>query len=383
MVQAAAFPFPSPQGSQVYVRGMARALARRGHRVIVACYGFGQGEPDGDYTLLRAPAPRGYSNLRAGPDLTKPWLDLAMAAQLLRLRPRPDLIHAHNYEAPLAAWPACRLRGIPLLYNNHNTMSEELHRYFTRPAARSVARAVGRGLDRSVPRLADAAVAISEQAVPILESLGCPRVHHVPPGVDPADLEGVDGARARARYGLEGRPWVVYAGNPDAYQDLEVLVDAVARLEDLGLLMVSASPMDRLERRAEALLPPARRRFVRTASWPEVRDLIAAADLAALPRAVCSGYPIKLLNYLGLGRPTVCARGSARDIAGVVEVPNHDVPAFADALAALARDPAGRQALGARARVDILARFTWDAVAARLEQVYATVVRTRRGATAG
>ncbi len=365
----ACFPFPSAQGSQVYVHGMARALARRGHRVTVACYAHGEGPVDPALRLLRAPAVPGYDRLRAGPDLVKPWLDLAMAGQLARRAGDFDVIHAHNYEAPLAGYLARAVSGVPVVYNNHNTMAEELPSYFLRPGARRLARLGGRLLDRSIPRWADATVAISEEAVPLLEGLGCQRVSHVPPGIDPEDLVGGRRAATRARLGLGLRPWVVYAGNPDAYQDLETLVDAVCRLPELGLLMVSASPLDRWQLRARGL-PEARKRFVVTSSWPQVRDLLAASDLAGLPRQVCSGYPIKLLNYLGMGLPTVACQGSARPIAGVLSVPNGDVPAFALALQGLATDPARRAALGRAARADVHDRFTWEACAVRLERVY-------------
>jgi len=125
IVQAAAFPFPSPQGSQVYVRGMARALARRGHDVTVACYAHGVGEPDPEYRVVRTPAVWRYDNLRAGPHLGKPFLDVALALRLGCLE--ADVVHAHNYEAPLAAALARAWTGVTIIYNTHNTMEEELH----------------------------------------------------------------------------------------------------------------------------------------------------------------------------------------------------------------------------------------------------------------
>jgi glycosyltransferase involved in cell wall biosynthesis len=373
IVQAAAFPFPSRQGSQVYVGGMAKALAQRGHRITLACYGFGEGEVDPGIDLRTVPVPKNYRNLRAGPDWVKPFLDLRLANLLCKLAPEADLIHAHNYEAPLAAYVARRLHGTPVIYNNHNTMGEELHRYFEHPAVRSVARWAGRGLDLSIPKRADACVAISQAAKPILESLGCANVHPIPPGIDLSDLQGASRQRGRAAAQLDDRIWVVYAGNPDEYQDLEVLVDAVLRDESLGLLMVSASPMPVWEARADAL-PDCRKRFVQTDSWAHTKDLIVAADIAALPRAVCSGYPIKLLNYLGLGVPTVCAEGSARPLAGILSVPNGDVFAFQMALRTLAEERSRRLALGAAGAEFVSAHCTWDARAHDLEILYAQVL---------
>ncbi|MED5373000.1 MAG: glycosyltransferase [Myxococcota bacterium] len=387
IVQAAAFPFPSPQGSQVYVAGMARALARRGHRVTVACYHHGQGELPEGIEVLRTPRVPGYNNMRAGPDWVKPGLDLAMALQLSTLHRRtggrpPDILHAHNYEAPLAAYIARRFTGVPVVYNNHNTMGEELHRYFEHPLAQRAARRLGRVLDLQIPRRADASVAISQSALPILEGLGCRRVEQIPPGVDLEDFEGADGARARAEHGFGDRVWVVYAGNPDAYQDLEILIEAMLSVSSLGLVMVSASPLTEWERLA-AELPAARKRFLLREDWAQVRDIIAAADIAALPRTVCSGYPIKLLNYLGLGLPTVASEGSAQALPGVVSVPNHDPQAFAAALVALAQDAERRRELGEQARAGVARSCTWDAQAARLEALYLEILSGGAAPSAG
>lgn len=367
IVQAAAFPFPSPQGSQVYVRGMARALARRGHDVTVACYAHGVGEPDPEYRVVRTPAVRGYDNLRAGPDLVKPFLDAALALRLGRLE--ADVVHAHNYEAPLAAALARIWTRVPIIYNAHNTMGEELHTYFEGRLARRIAHRVGRALDRTVPRLADHALAISAPGVDSLRALGCARVSHVAPGVDPDELPETRPAE------LPPGPWVVYAGNPDRYQDLDVLVEAMRSVPEAGLLMVSASPLDEW---AASGLP--RLRLVQTASFAEVRGLLAASSVAALPRTVCTGYPIKLLNYLGMGLPTVAAEGSAQRLPGVVTVPNRDPAAMAAALRTLVVDEERCRRLGAAARDHVLTSCTWDARAVELEAVYWDVLRRTNGA---
>lgn len=382
VLQVAAFPFPSPQGSQVYVAGMARALARRGHEVTLACYAHGVGEVDPALRLLRAPPWPGYDNLRAGPDRVKPLLDLALSARLWRRRraERWDVVHAHNVEAPLVAWPAARALGAPLVYNAHTLLGVELPLYLHGAAARRAGAALGAGVDWALPRLVDAAVVLSEEAAAAMRAGGCPEVALIPPGVDAADLDGADPARARARWGLDEGPWVAYAGNPDVYQDLPVLVRAVAALhargipDAPGLLMISASPMPALEAMA-APIPAARRRFIQASAWPDVRDLLASAQLAASPRGDCPGFPIKLLNTLGLGLPTVCAPGSARDIAGVVVAPHER---FGEVILTLCRDRARREALGRAAAADVRARFTWESAAIRLEALYERLRSTRR-----
>jgi glycosyltransferase involved in cell wall biosynthesis len=190
----------------------------------------------------------------------------------------------------------------------------------------------------------------------------------VPPGIDAEELDGVRPAR------LEPGPWVVYAGNPDRYQDLDVLIDAMRRIPDVGLLMVSASSLE--EWRDCGLK---RLKLVQTSAFDEVKSLVAAADVAAIPRTVCSGYPIKLLNSLGLGVPTVVAEGSAQPLPGVVSVPNRDPIAMAESIADLVSDHERRNRLGAEARAHVRAACTWDARAHELERVYQTVISGAAG----
>ena len=340
---------------------MARALGRRGHEVSVVCYAHGQGSVDPDYRVIRTPRVPGYSNLRAGPDLVKPMLDLALAYKIASIP--ADIVHAHNYEAPIAAAMARRFTGTPIVYNAHNTMTEELPSYFEGNMARRAARRMGGWLDKTVPQLADHAVVLSSRSAPTLKRLGCADVSVVPPGVDMAELSEVKAAE------IPEGPWVVYAGNPDRYQDLDVLVEAIRQLEGVGLLMVSASPLDEW---ASAGLP----KFlaVQTSDFARVKSLMAASDLAAIPRTVCSGYPIKLLNTLGMGLPTVIAEGSAQGMPGEVPVANGDASAMARAISDLLNDRQHCIELGRLARAHVRGACTWDARARELESVYARVL---------
>jgi len=361
IVQVAAFPFPSPQGSQVFVRGMARALAARSHSVTVVCYGHGEGVVDPDYRVVRTPRVPGYNNLRAGPDWVKPFLDLALIHRIASVD--ADVVHAHNYEAAIAASVAKKFTGTPVVYNAHNTMGEELPSYFQGAQLRSLAGRFGRWLDHSVPKMADHAVVLNPGAVSTLRELGCDAVSCVPPGVDCSELDGVVPAI------LPEGPWVVYAGNPDRYQDLDVLIEAMQMIPEVGLLMVSAAPLDDW---ADCGLT--RLKCVQTADFHEVKSLIASAQVAALPRTVCSGFPIKLLNYLGLGIPAVVAEGSAPSMPGVVAVKNRDPGAMASAIRDLIEDPMRRTALGDDARAHVRSACTWGARARELEAIYAAVL---------
>lgn len=311
VLELAACPYPLHQGSQVYLRGTALALARAGHDVSILAYGHGEGEADREVRLLRGPALPGYRRTRAGPDPVKPLLDLALAAQASTVS--CDVVHAHNYEALAAALLARARTGIPVVYAAHTLLEEELPTYVSR--GRRLAGAAGGLIDATLPRQADAAIALSRRGAERLRALGCRRVWHIPPGIHPEDVEGVEPLR------IDERPTLVYAGNPDRYQDLHVLFAAMHLLPDVRLLLVSGASWEGWDVGAATV--------VHARSWAEVRRWIAGADVAAQPRAVCAGFPLKLLNYLALGVPAVVAAGSAQGLPGEVVVRDLDAAAFA------------------------------------------------------
>jgi len=340
LVFVLAAPFPSHQGTQVYVRGLARALQARGHRVTVVAYDLGEGDPGVE--AIRVPVPRGYRRMRSGPDPHKPWIDLRMAAMLSRLD--ADVFHAHHVEALAAALLA---RRRPLVYHGHTLLGEELPTYL--PRFRRSAALLGRAADRALPRLASATVAVSTGAAHVHARWGCRDVTVLPPGLDADDFPPL--APRREEHTL------VYAGNSDAYQRLDVLYAAMTHLPGWSLRVVTHDP---------AGFPPGTPLSV-ARSWADARALISRADVAALPRTLAGGYPVKLLDYLACGVPVVLSRGLARGFPGEVPVDDGDPVDFARGVREAAR-------ITRRDWAPVLLRSeSWDRRAAAMEAVYERV----------
>ena len=120
----AAFPFPLPQGSQVFVGQQARALGEAGHDVTLLCYGRGEGEC-ADVSVERIPRWLSPTPLRAGPSLGKPLADTALvAAYIAAHRRRPfDIALAHTGEAAVAGVMARRATGVPVVYVAHTLLA--------------------------------------------------------------------------------------------------------------------------------------------------------------------------------------------------------------------------------------------------------------------
>ncbi len=376
-------PFPAPRGSQVLVRDLALELARLGHRVHVVAYASSGDAPDDipGVRVHRTPRILGGGG-SFGP---RPWrlaLNLALLRTLNRVvrRHAIDIIHAHNYEAPLLGYVIRRFSGVPVVYHGHNLMADELGRYFERPSARRFAGYVGEFLDRTVPRRADYVVALSEVMATHLRTLGvaAERMQVIPPGVSwPAD-----GGLSVEDDAYPGAKVIAYCGNLDPYQEIPTLVQAmpeILRSEPEALLVIASHARDSaLEATVRQLGISGRVRLEMADGFDAVQRLLRRADVVVCPRTSWSGFPIKLLNYMAAGRPIVAAAGAARALgeAPLVVVPDGCEVALATAIVATLRDPANRARLGREGRRRVREAHDWQRLAPRVVSVYARVLAT-------
>jgi len=373
-------PFPAPRGSQVLVGELAEALSTLGHRVHVVAFGAAAGGREiPGVSVHRIPSFLGGVSAY-GP---RPW---RMALNLVQLRTlyrvvrehAIDIIHAHNYDAPLLGYAIRRLTGVPVIYHGHSVMSDELGRYFERPLARRAAAWFGHLLDRSVPRRADYVVALSAAMASHLAASGVDpeQMEVIPPGVNwPSDA-----AEAPAGDLYPGAKVIAYAGNLDPYQEVPTLVRAmreVRRAEPRALLVIATHGLDPgIVELVESLGLSSQVRVEQAEEFGSVARLLRRADVLVCPRTSWSGFPIKLLNYMAAGRPIIAAAGAARALGEgpLVVVPDGDAGELARAIVATLRDPAGRDRLGREGMRRVREAHEWHLIAPRVVSVYARVL---------
>ncbi len=375
----AACPFPTRQGTQVLIRHLAEALSRAGHQVHFVTYGYGEYEETFPFPVHRAL--RVDAGLRSGPHLMKPAADAALmvtAARVAKLY-RLDLWHVHNVEG-LGLGALLKLQtSLPLVYHAHNAIGPELPTYFRAHLAQAFASVLGDVLDRTLPRAADAVIAFDEDHKALHEVYGVPeeKIYVIPPGLDGRELQGADPARIGAlRDELGPGPLLLYAGNPDAYQNLELLWQALPRVRaarpDVRLVIATNHPPEVFAEVLAAAGSPAGvvvRPFTELA---ELRALFAVATLGLSPRTLWTGAPIKILNYLAAGLPVVACRSAARHVltpsCGRIVEP--DAEAFAGAILELLARPVGSSAK----RRQVFAQYQIDAQIHAYERVYQAVL---------
>lgn len=357
ILHVACMPFPSMQGTQVYVRGLLRAEAALGHKVALLCYGYGTEDICEGYEIIRIPNIPGYRNLRAGPDGYKVLLDILIAYKVWFLE--ADIIHVHNYEAPIAAYIR-RLRSTtPIVYTAHNLMSQELKTYFVGSIRKSFFSFLGTTLDACIPRFADHVIAIHPDTEQRLRVLGCKNVCVITPGVESL----IPCAH------LEKSSKVVYTGNLDAYQNIEIFLWLVRHNPEIDFQIITSSDPHIFHKNIHSNLE-----VIHTSKFSVVQRLLSQASLSIIPRVECSGFPMKMLNSLVLGVPVLGFADVLPQMEGVSTVTSKEE--LHTRLRDLIRDHEALALLGQKGRDEVFAKHLWEKKAIETEKIYNSLNNT-------
>jgi len=366
-----AFPFPYPQGSQIYVTDQSRALARQGFAPTLLTYGRGKGDIPDDLEVVPSPRWLAPRKMRSGPGLGKFPADAALlATYLAHHRRKPfDVALAHNAEAAVVALAARPLVGVPVVYVVHTILRYELSSYAAPRWAKGLD-AIGAGLDHWIAKRADGILALCQDAIDILEPHARGPLALIPPGLDPARAPDAKTQQdACALHQLEPGHFCLYGGNLDGYQDLELLARAAQRLDALepkGFSQIVIAT-HRLDTVPEVLRGLARLRCIQVDDFEQMRSLIHAAQSVVLCRRRRGGFPIKLLNYMEAGRPIVAFDGIAPGFGHLENAwllpPDADGDAVAEAIAGLASDTQLAERLGGAARNLLETAHRWPELA--------------------
>jgi glycosyltransferase involved in cell wall biosynthesis len=366
---------------------MTRALARRGHAVTVCT-------TDVRDAATRAPL---RSSICDGVDVRmfrnvsnalayhlQFFTPVGLRRHLRQAVSTFDIAHlhaCHNLPGAIAAAELVRA-GVPYVVSPNGT---------ARAIERRVAakRVFALTLGRQVLAKAARVVAVSQAEADQLAGLGieAAAIARVPNPVDEAEFERPpDGARFRARFGLDGRPVLLFLGKLTPRKGVADLVRAFpsidapdAVLAIAGNDMGAAAEIDATVRslRLEA-------RVLRTGllTGADRLDALAAANVVAYPsrdeifglvplEALLCGTPVVVCNDSGCGE-VIAATGG-----GLVVPPGHP-EALADALRTILRDQRTWRHRAAAGGESARRLFGAGVICRQLESLYASVLADRR-----
>jgi glycosyltransferase involved in cell wall biosynthesis len=347
-------------GAENHLLLLLPALRERGHDVrFVMLHEEEPGAAELARRLEQAGVPVEQLRMRASVD---PLAFGRLARVVGRLR--PDVLHTHLVHADFHGLPAGRLARVPLLVSTK-------HGFNPFRGRRAFAAA-----DRTVARLADAHVAISA---------GLARYLAESEGFDEAEFEVV-------HYGIvagppppepPGAPRLALIGRLIPIKGHEVLLDALVRVRrevpEVTLEMAGDGPLEaELRARAARLGLADSVSFLGRVAPPS--PVFERAEIVVVP-SLGEGFGLVALEAMERARPVVASDVGGlpeiveADVTGLV-VPSRDPAALAEAIVALARDPARAAAFGAAGRERALSAFSQERCTDRIEELYRAALET-------
>jgi glycosyltransferase involved in cell wall biosynthesis len=281
---------------------------------------------------------------------------------------RPDFIYDRYVSYNYSAVGIGRRYGIPVVLEVNSPYSLQKQTFDETLYFKHVLRL----FERKICRDATWVVVVSTPLKKFLVSIGVPheRIVVMPNGTDPDVFHpAIDGEAIRQQYGLDGKIVLGFCGILRPWHGLDLLLQAFEEVmqgrTDVHLLIVGDGP---IRAELEGLLDARglARHVTITGRQPhaKVRSFVAAMDIAVSPRATFYASPMKILEYMGMGKAIV-----APDMENIRDILTHehdgllfrpeDGGSLAKSLQHLIADVAVRSQLGQAARQKIVAERTW------------------------
>lgn len=385
-------PFFSQRGTPIAEKMLLGVLAARGHEVDVLTYAEGEAPEIPSCRIHRIAALPFTGNVRPGFSLKKLACDAVMVWKCLGLirRGRYDLVHAVE-ESAFMALLGKRLFGVPYVYDMDSGLAEQMMERF--PVLRAV-RPVLEGCERRVVQGSAGTLAVcgaladkAREYHPLglvgrLEDVSLLEVSESEDGA--ASEPGLPAPRPAPRPipGKAPEPLVVYVGNLERYQGVDLLLEGFARaraeVPGARLLVVGGPPeeAERYRRLSRERGLGAGVEFAGPRPVSALGGLLRRATVLVSPRTRGTNTPMKVYSYLDSGRPLLATRLPTHtqvltdDVALLVEP---EPEAFGQGLARLLRDEVLRERLAVNARALARREFTAEAFERKLLGFYGEV----------
>jgi glycosyltransferase involved in cell wall biosynthesis len=363
-------------GGPIYsVHGLCKALAARGHEVQVFTTNVdGPGNTD---VPLGQPVDLEGVRVRYYPcrHLRRLYWSLPMGRALAAEVGRFDLVHLHS----VFLWPtwaaarAARARGVPYVLSPRGMLVGDLIRRKSRWLKTAW---IGLIEQRNLEGAAAVHVTSEIEAVEILRfGFRLPSVWEVPNGVEAPAPWSPDGLSLAVARVVSGPPFLLMLGRVSWKKGIDRALRALARVPGAHLVIAGNDDEDytpKLQALAAELGVAERVRFVGPVVGADKEALLGRASLLLLP-SYSENFGNVVLEALARGCPAVVtpvvgaaevggAAGGGVVVAGEPEV-------LAGAVCALLENPE-RAEMGRRGQQYVAARFTWAAIAERMEAAY-------------
>lgn len=373
-------PFFENRGTPINVRALAKHLSLQGYSVDLLTYPIGQKVDVAPSVLNRSLKVPFIKSVPPGPSIRKVVLDVGFLFSSLKLAltRKYDVFHGVE-EAGVIAVMLGKLFGKKSVYDMDSNITEQLRSsgFLSWRPLLSLVSAVENYCLRSSDAVLSVCKDLSASAGKVV---GKEKIYQI----EDFPIEGsllVDTVlrdKLYEDYGLRGKDIVVYTGNFEKYQGIDLLIESFAKLSRDALLVLVGDGERRpvLEAKVEEL--KLGEKVIFTGSYPSssMGTFMNLATVLASPRTVGGNTPLKLYSYLDSGTPVV-ATNIVSHISVVSDaecfLSNPDTTSFAAALEAALVNKGQAEEKAANARKLVAENYSEEQFSKKLAFLYSQI----------
>jgi glycosyltransferase involved in cell wall biosynthesis len=380
-------PFFEPRGTPISIYQRLEALSALGHRVDLLTYHLGKSVSLPNLHIYRVPHIGFIQNVRIGPSRAKILLDVLLffKAFWFLLWHHYDVIHSHE-EAAFFSVPLAFIFRKKHIYDMHSVLSRQLGNFTSgnqRIFSRRIFIKLFEILEKYVLRTSDAVITVASDLEDYVQKVS-PHVRKIKienialqAFQNPVSLEAVEALKQRIN--LDGKNPVVYTGNYERYQGLEMVLESAKlvreQIPSIIFLFVGAKSIqcEYWTNKAQEMGVDDCTMFLDAVSPEESMVYLACADVLISPRLLGSTTPLKIYSYLHSGKPIVATNISAHtqvlntDNAYLVEPTGK---AVAEGIIMIMKNPEIAECLGNNAHDFAHKYFSYENYRARVNHIY-------------
>lgn len=373
-------PFLQDRGTPLAVDLLLRVLSASGHHVDVVTFHEGRDVSYPNVNLHRIRAVPFVRGIRPGFSWKKVVCDLVLAVRAVRLavRGRYDVVHAVE-EAVFIAALLRRFLGLRYVYDMDSSLGQQLVEKY--PGLMRLSAFFER-IEGMAVRSSSAVVAVCSTLAATVERLGARRVV-VLHDVSLLEAPRQPSTALREELGIRG-VLVMYVGNLEAYQGIDLLLESFARVvrrtDQADLVIIGGTEADvaRYGRKVSDLGIAGRVHLLGPRPVSGLADCLAAADVLVSPRIKGVNTPMKIYSYLQAGRPVLATALPTHtqvldDSVALLAAPMPED--FASRLLQLVTDPGLRARLGEAGKAMVEQRYSYPVFARTVGELYASLDR--------
>lgn len=380
-------PFFANRGTPFNVRAILETLSAEGYQVDLFAYPFGEEIPCANLTISRSFS-CGFRSVPIGPSLKKVILDVPFFFQALwqGLFARYDLFHGVE-EAGLIAWILARLKRRPYIFDMDSCMTTQLaeHRHFSNPLFLKLVEFFEKKAISGADAVLTVCTALTEKARDFSSQVPIYQIEDFP--LEQAErIEDAMLGSLREEFALSGKRLLVYTGNFEPYQGIDLLLEAFSKIAskfpEARVLLVGGGELASekvRDYREKASKCGIAEQVIFTGLRPntEMGAFMALAEILVSPRVIGGNTPLKLYSYMAAERAivatTIKAHSSVLDDS-CSYLSDVSADAYARALEQALNASGERDRKIAKAKELVETRYSRDSFKKRLRKLYLDVL---------